>query len=199
MTQFKCSHCLPGLSALYPTLDHLTSRYSNQEITNHSTILDNDEHEAARQLAMKAETELSALRTHIGDLISHLGMLRREAEHFKDALAHKTTISPIRILPPELISRIMLATLNIPEEDDLVVSLNPSYSRPLLPSTDCTSSPWALSQVCHTWREIALGCSPIWCHLYFDLREFIIREPITCLASWGRFSAARSPSLFLSR
>ena len=102
---FKCSHCSPGFSSLFPTLDHLTSKYRNQDITDHnSTILGDDEHEAAIQLAMKAKTELSALQTHIDDAISHIEMLKREAEHYKNALlAHQTTISPIRTLPPELL------------------------------------------------------------------------------------------------
>lgn len=58
---------------------------------------------------------------------------------------HKVILSPVRRIPPEIISEIFLHTCG--------------YRYDVFNSRE---GPWVLGQICSRWRAVALNCSTIW-------------------------------------
>ncbi|KAK1215003.1 hypothetical protein PQX77_022414 [Marasmius sp. AFHP31] len=120
--------------------------------------------------AYKAEIlEASAQMSAIDDKLEHLEravfVLKQERIRIAGVVGkYRRMLRPIHKLPPELLTRIFLLSVDKSDVHDyasllvqLPSSLNPSQH------------PWALSQVCQSWRKLALSSPTLWSFLSFAL------------------------------
>jgi hypothetical protein len=99
-------------------------------------------------------TTLSALFQDITHLENRLHIL---CERYCDSRAkvqrYQAVLSPVRLLPPELVRKIFLFCIG-----------NSPAEAPPLPDTP----PLSLTQICSGWREVALATSELWKNITFS-------------------------------
>jgi hypothetical protein len=167
---FKCNRCLDQPKSRYPTLEHLCS---DQVLTkNISDIRSRRVREpiTAANMTRTADIELASIRRHIQEMRDHLDLLQCLAGRYESALSvYKYSTSVLYHFPNELLERIMLSTLDIPEAEDEIIGLNLNIGSPGYIVRDTRRGPWVLAQVCHAWRLVALACPRLWSCMHLNM------------------------------
>jgi hypothetical protein len=158
-------------SSLYPILSTFLSNLSNKEflpIVHTNAIPDEALASSITADLHKSRIELSELDLEIYEWekrLKHLKWLWELRKRCRDAIRrHEAVLSPIRRLPIELISQIMLFASAISR---------PSLREdgyPIINYYSCLDNEWrvrSLALVCTDWREAALACPRIWSHIIF--------------------------------
>ncbi|KAJ7482207.1 hypothetical protein B0H11DRAFT_2022082 [Mycena galericulata] len=116
-----------------------------------------------QKILEKKRTELFLLGAQISELQSRLQNLQSQhADLASEITQYQSIISPIRLLPPEIIGEIFL------------------YFIPSLPHPhfDRIKLPWKLGHICHLWREIAISLGELW-----SVLDLYYRSPSACTTS----------------
>ncbi|KAJ7093287.1 hypothetical protein B0H15DRAFT_971676 [Mycena belliarum] len=126
--------------------------------TNFSHLLDSnrvpldEESLAIRRLVTTGQNGLRTLDAHIDSLQKSLSKLvRRRGAMEEYVRKHKSILSPVRRLPPELLCTIFLMT--------------PPFIRRLKAKT-VNQPPWRLGHVCRAWRQAALSLPLLWSSIH---------------------------------
>jgi hypothetical protein len=107
-----------------------------------------------------AEKEYQAFEAEFAQACSaSAGLLHRQAEHRKNNDDHKTVLSPSRRLPADILYKIFSlypgsAAINVQTCFRESVVRDDSF--------DTRKGPWVLSQVCKSWRSVALAFPRLW-------------------------------------
>ncbi|KAJ7482203.1 hypothetical protein B0H11DRAFT_2022057 [Mycena galericulata] len=118
----------------------------------------------------KKKNELLALETQISALRSRLRIVQgQHTDLAAEITQYRSIISPIRLLPPEIMGEIFLYF--VPTFDSYDYD---GYSSGV-------QLPWKLGHICHSWRTIALSLSQLWSVL--DLHDY--RSPRECTMPWS--------------
>jgi hypothetical protein len=179
----RCHASEPTCPALRDMSSHCAAQ-TRRHLSDTNTTLDDHTLLHARESAQKSEVELTSLQEHIWDLRAELGRLTKQVYRYEQCLHdQKAAISAIRRFPAELICRIMLLALGIPNpEDD-----EPSEPRlRVIPYdvSDCDLGPWPLSQVCRSWRNVALGFPRMWSCVRVRFRKNFSPPPLELLQAY---------------
>ncbi|KAK7048682.1 hypothetical protein R3P38DRAFT_2870878, partial [Favolaschia claudopus] len=113
--------------------------------------------------------------------------LREKREALKQPIdAHRALISPIRLLPLDILAEIFLACL-------------PSKREALI---DESKAPLLLGRICRHWRAVAYSTPTLWSSIHipweFDCPPAILTRLETIVEAWLRRSAACSLSVSLA-
>jgi hypothetical protein len=129
-----CSNCgfVAGMPFVIPS-----SPFERIMCTNRALL--GSETERVREIALETENDLTQLEDQIALLHRERDKLRRYVE------SHKVLLSPIRRLPPEILSEIFLACLT-PWNEMLTLAI-----------FDVKSLPWLPGHICSQWRAVALS------------------------------------------
>jgi hypothetical protein len=157
-------------SSLYPVLSTFLSNLSNKTslpILHINAIPHETLAASIAEDLCKSRIELSELDLEIYEWERRLKWLREWRERCRDAIRrHEAVLSPVRRLPIELISQIMLSALSISRpsfrEDGRPINRHDDYC--------CAKNEWgvqSLALVCTDWREAAVTCPRIWSHILF--------------------------------
>ncbi|KAJ7646956.1 hypothetical protein FB45DRAFT_708065, partial [Roridomyces roridus] len=104
----------------------------------------------ARDLTSRTAVRLTSLDDEILALEDRLEHLKAErAQLFKYHSDNVSILSPLRRMPPEVLTDIFSWTLP---------ALHPMHGN----ARDVNQSPWTLAQVCRRWRDVALSTSSLW-------------------------------------
>ncbi|KAJ7465915.1 hypothetical protein FB451DRAFT_1041076, partial [Mycena latifolia] len=110
---------------------------------------------------------------------------RRRAALLQSLNAHKSIISPIRRLPPEILGEIfsfsVYATYYFGDISEV--------SGPL-----ANQAPWVFTHVCRRWAAVALGTPMLWTMIFLDLDRLGERGAVSMTKLW----LARSRNLPLT-
>ncbi|KAJ6563604.1 hypothetical protein DFH09DRAFT_477879 [Mycena vulgaris] len=105
-----------------------------------------------------ASAYIDELEPHIALLDEALAFLsRRHAALLASLNAHKSIVSPIRRLPPELLGEIFS------------FSVHATYSLRGVSGPPCRRAPWLLAHVCSRWAAVALASPVLWTMVSLDL------------------------------
>ncbi|KAJ8089287.1 hypothetical protein PM082_014535 [Marasmius tenuissimus] len=110
---------------------------------------------------VEALEHVSLLGNKIERLNTVVALLEMERERIKDVVVkYRSMLRPIHRLPPELLSRIFsFSTENHAGIADLSEGFRgQDFPTSLRPSRH----PWVLSQVCQSWRKLALNSPSLW-------------------------------------
>ncbi|KAK0212087.1 hypothetical protein DFS33DRAFT_1278965 [Desarmillaria ectypa] len=147
----ECRSVLPGKS-IAPAL--LSSRL--KELSSCNDVPLDSERTALEAVVREGESNLSSLPQRIAAVRETLKILLKEqtrtVKHITNA---KTLLNPVRRLPADVLIEIFTACL--PEHMD---------------SLDAKSAPWILSQVCASWRQIALESARLWAHIQLEMDSY---------------------------
>ncbi|KAK7047137.1 hypothetical protein VNI00_006802 [Paramarasmius palmivorus] len=111
--------------------------------------------------------EMKAAQAHLERLDATIALLDTERARLNQILdKYKVILHPIRVIPPEIMRRIFAICA---EPDDGSKTLTTS----LLPS----GMPWVVSQVCRSWRSIALSTPCLWTSVVLDIRPLGTMHP----------------------
>lgn len=126
---------------------HLDAEYSRFRHLTHSNVVPSEvEVREVETIISREVHELSVLEPKIKELQASLDKLLQErAQRSAYLKAFKVTLSPVRRLPPELVSAIF--------------RLACSERYPLPPPSDFRPPHLTVSQICSGWRKVALGLS----------------------------------------
>jgi len=131
----------------------LHSQFQNVLNTNHSAS--SLEIGQIQELLIQPTQELNRLNSEIQHLKSTLSYLFAQREKLQGFVnSHRALISPVRRLPPEVLSEIFVHCLQDKERN---------------PTRSVGEAPLLLTLVCRRWREIALSTTRLWrcIHIYF--------------------------------
>ena len=104
---------------------------------------------------MAGQKEISGLHEDISRVETFLQQLKNEFQVLQKCVAeHEAVLSPARRLLPELWSEIFLLCTQQPLEGIFLYDVPNIYSR--------TTGPLLFTQVCQTWRDIALSSPRLW-------------------------------------
>ncbi|KAJ6506274.1 hypothetical protein C8R47DRAFT_1101732 [Mycena vitilis] len=103
-----------------------------------------------RDIISRGETQVDALDGQIDELRGQMRHLKsslaelkqRKAEAAEDVSRHRSAISAVRRVPPELICEILIMALS--------------------PGRDKFRPPWWSGHICQSWRQAALGYTSFW-------------------------------------
>lgn len=105
---------------------------------------------------------LAILDKTIADMQNTVQLMRSEREWVAAELAELRQVSsPVRRLPPEVLSEIFLACIN----EDIF------HKTHLEDSLDARKAPWVLSRICRRWRGIATSDARLWSTICIDLTK----------------------------
>ena len=145
-------------SALRTTLRHL-ARINDPPVMMRALLESNgtpkpEQREEIRLMLGAARLDMDQLSESIDVLQLTLDQLKsHRATHLSLLESYQAIISPCRCLPPEVLTRIFMETIECPSLD---------HDFPRHGSLDVTQGPWPLSQVSRSWREIALCYPQLW-------------------------------------
>ncbi|KAK7022108.1 hypothetical protein R3P38DRAFT_3538325 [Favolaschia claudopus] len=159
-----------------PFADHLGTNYvpSDAEVAE------------IRSLLAGPEDDLASLDAEIEALERALMELREKREALKQPIdAHRALISPIRLLPLDILAEIFLACL-------------PSKREALI---DDSKAPLLLGRICRSWRAVAYSTPTLWSSIHipweYDCPPAILTRLEAIVEAWLRRSAACSLSVSL--
>ncbi|KAL0062402.1 hypothetical protein AAF712_010748 [Marasmius tenuissimus] len=113
---------------------------------------------------IEALAQISVINSRIDRLNAMVGLLVEERARIEDiAGEYRTMLRPINRLPSELLTRIFLFSTDI-----ATVDISNGFRGPQPPtSLDPLKHPWVLSQVCQSWRRLALDTPSLWSLISF--------------------------------
>ena len=123
--------------------------------TNHALCRSELKH--AREIVLEVEDDLARLEDQIAQLQQKRDALMKYA---KD---HRALLTPIRRVPPEILSDIFLACL---PPVRLIQQPQPESS-----VFDVKSPPWVFGHVCGQWRAVALSSPRLWSSVSVDANK----------------------------
>jgi len=117
------------------------------------------ETQAIRQAIVEADRKMAELVKIAGPLpATEKEPYHKQISDFIDFVdTHKGVVSPVRVLPPELLSEIFIHVVPPPNLDNVKKSY---WTQP-----HPISQPYTISQVSHSWREVALSIPSIWANI----------------------------------
>ncbi|KAK0190768.1 hypothetical protein F5146DRAFT_567697 [Armillaria mellea] len=165
---------------------------------------------AIRGLIADQTRRVSALQTQVAHLASYrqdllaqvstvdgsIAALERERERVSQAIQEqKRLLSPVRRLPPEVLSLIFLETIVFP------IKRTPSASESEWWDIELAESAmWSVEQVCRQWRRVSVSFPELWSYINITITDDNFREDgyayVRCLAH--QFSRSRLCPLSLS-
>ncbi|KAL0572451.1 hypothetical protein V5O48_009520 [Marasmius crinis-equi] len=139
--------------------DALYSRFS------HTNSYPSPHEDAAIQGEIaEAITQISFINDAIGQLRETMSALDGEKHRLEGVMErYRSILRPVHRLPPEILSKIFRLTLDFSASSNaegLARIQPPSSLCPLRP-------PWVPSQVCRSWRQLALGTPDLWTFVSF--------------------------------
>ncbi|THU92377.1 hypothetical protein K435DRAFT_613542, partial [Dendrothele bispora CBS 962.96] len=126
--------------------------------------------------------------TEIARLEMAISSLKHKRANLKRYLAnYSSLLSPIRHLPPEILTLVFLFLCREP-----INEFDNSNLNIVLPAFN-------LSRVCATWRQVALNTPAIWSNVLFDLKKrFCFQKKIKLTSSFIRLWLERSSQVPLN-
>jgi hypothetical protein len=149
-----------GFERLFPSLNSLLSTHEAAKRAGISLVYTTEELHSARDIGEKAEAELHSMR----ELMRRL--TERSASYEEAFKVHDSAMAPIKRIPTELLERILLASLGIPNRGEEVLSLDVHLHYDKV--TQTTGGVWALREVCHQWKVLVESSPRMWTSLYID-------------------------------
>ncbi|KAJ7663944.1 hypothetical protein DFH06DRAFT_1128304 [Mycena polygramma] len=132
--------------------------------TRHHTLLnsneppDDSESSFIRSVISRTDARVAHLDEKIAKLWAQLEHLEKDRASLSSYRARNSAIlSPLRRMPPEILSEIFLWTL--PSINDVLGKLGTA------------ASPWMLPQISSRWRAIALTTAPLWSLIAVDYSQ----------------------------
>ncbi|KAK1214990.1 hypothetical protein PQX77_022415 [Marasmius sp. AFHP31] len=165
MKQLRCSDCNFDIESSRATIqkppDSLYQHY-----LSHNGYPPLDQVDLLAPAMNEAKAQVSLLDNTIARMKATIAALEAEQARVVEVVArYQTILRPVHRLPPELLTRIFLVSL-----DPLIVPEN-AIARTYPPhSLDSSKVPWTLGQVCRTWRQLALQTPGLWSFISFSLR-----------------------------
>ncbi|KAJ7162804.1 hypothetical protein C8R43DRAFT_919699 [Mycena crocata] len=99
--------------------------------------------------------QLAAAFSLLEEMEIDLALINTRRERLIEVIrAHKSVVSRLRSLPPEVLSLIFLA---VPPDDECGLMFR---------------TPWLLTTICHRWRAVALATPALWTATHFMLEEW---------------------------
>ncbi|KAF7366672.1 F-box domain-containing protein [Mycena sanguinolenta] len=153
-----CSKCgSPSFSSPGPIID-----VSITPETRHYTLLNTNEPPDDSELTFihSVVSETSARLTRLDDEISKLQEKLKQLEDERATLLsyrtrNKAILSPLRRMPPEVLSEIFSWTL-LPTIDALGIGFH------------MAQSPWLLTRISSRWRAVCLSTTSLWSRIVID-------------------------------
>ncbi|PBK69804.1 hypothetical protein ARMSODRAFT_974896 [Armillaria solidipes] len=144
------------------------------------------ESDAIRGLIAEQTRCVSALQTQVAHLESYrqdllaqvstvddkISALERERERVSQAIREKKRLlSPVRRLPPEVLSLIFLETIVFP------IKRTPSASESEWWDIELAESPmWSIEQVCRQWRMVSVSFPELWSYINITITDDNFKE-----------------------
>ncbi|EAU87160.2 hypothetical protein CC1G_05849 [Coprinopsis cinerea okayama7 len=130
-----------------------------ESILHSSFVPNDDEAVAVRDYIQHSKASLSNLDTEIERLRASLQALEfRRLTLQEDIAQHEASLSPLRRLPPEILSEIFLYA-----QGDATVSW------PRVDTTGASDIPWKFGRVCSYWRTVFMSLPKLWSRINIDL------------------------------
>ncbi|KAK7461347.1 hypothetical protein VKT23_008525 [Stygiomarasmius scandens] len=158
-------------------MDHATSEYPElnvvRRLLRHNCPCSEQEEYYLRQRLFQLSEELATLETRLKQRRAKSKSdgkpsLLKQHSHLKQLeQAYKTVLSPLRYFPPEIMTIIFAMTVE-PISLDTDVGTLERAGRPstkvagMLTQAQSRTGPYALSQVCSSWRQLALDMPCLW-------------------------------------
>ncbi|KAF7340700.1 ABC protein [Mycena sanguinolenta] len=161
---FRCPNCGDVYSG--PLAPEPTTHLSVTRGTRHHTLLNTNEPPEDSELTfIHSVVSKTCIRLkHLDDEISKIQERLKQLEDERAALSsfrtrNKAILSPLRRMPPEVLSEIFSWTLL--SVHDLVG----------ITSFDMAESPWFLTQISSRWRAVSLSTPSLWSRVVIDHRS----------------------------
>ncbi|KAG7089141.1 hypothetical protein E1B28_010849 [Marasmius oreades] len=152
-TCYKRSHDLSTVHYLqhhYP-LPHRYMLESNESPYYPESIHLRKTYENAKKVKKRLEDDIARLKERV------IPRLEMELAHVATVVVeHALVLAPMRVIPTEVLLRIMSFYLGPDNQIDLL---------------NLTTSAWRLAHVCQRWRSIVLGTPSFWSNITIDLRD----------------------------
>ncbi|KAK1231164.1 hypothetical protein PQX77_005690 [Marasmius sp. AFHP31] len=135
------------------------SRSLYAHYSNKNTYPSAHEEDLFKTGIIEALAQISLISNKIDRLNAAVTLLNEEKTRIEDILArYQCLLRPVLKLPPELLARIFLFSTDLLADD-----ISERFREQLPPtSLNPARHPWALSQVCQSWRRIALNTPRLW-------------------------------------
>jgi hypothetical protein len=154
-----------GFEKLFPSLHSLLSIHNAAKRDGISLVYTDEELSSALVIGRKAEAEVHALR----ELIQKLAQQSASCE---EALkAHSSAMAPMNRVPTEILERILLATLGIPNSGEDALSLDTQFEYSNAICTD--AGVWALRKVCRRWRTLVDSSPRMWTCFHLEFNSIV--------------------------
>ncbi|KAK0453825.1 hypothetical protein EV421DRAFT_1957950 [Armillaria borealis] len=133
------------------------------------------------------QTQVAHLESYRQDLLAQvstvddkISALERERERVSQAIREKKRLlSPVRRLPPEVLSLIFLETIVFP------IKRTPSASESEWWDIELAESPmWSIEQVCRQWRMVSVSFPELWSYINITITDDNLKKMAmrTCAA-----------------
>jgi hypothetical protein len=168
-TAYDNADLILGFEKLFPSLHSLLSIHNTAKHDGTSLVYTDEELGSALDIGRKAEAELHSMR----ELIQKL---TQQSASCEEALKfHSSATAPIRRIPTEILERILLATLGIPNNGESALSLDTHFEYGNVIQTD--AGVWILRQVCRRWKILVDSSPRMWTCLHLEFGPFDSKLP----------------------
>ncbi|KAJ7209220.1 hypothetical protein GGX14DRAFT_632450, partial [Mycena pura] len=121
----------------------------SEKILQSSYRLSPSEIGIATEIVSEGERQIADLDVAIARARIELEQLTQQREVVrKQVLEHRQAIRPVRRLPPEIVSKLLVSAL------------------PDTPHDDFADTPWYLGHICRYWRDVALAEPALWLDIF---------------------------------
>ncbi|KAK1228582.1 hypothetical protein PQX77_008369 [Marasmius sp. AFHP31] len=124
------------------------------------------EEKAVKTGIVEAVAQISLIGNKIDRLNEIIVLLGKERDRIEEVVPkYRSILRPVFRLPPEVLTRIFSLSVDNPTVEDADGFRGPRPPTSLSP----TKHPWVLSQVCRSWRNLALNTSSLWSFISFTI------------------------------
>ncbi|KAJ8089285.1 hypothetical protein AAF712_010746 [Marasmius tenuissimus] len=124
------------------------------------------EEKAVKTGIAEAVAQISLIGNKIERLNETITLLGKERDRLEEVTSkYRSILRPVFRLPPEVLARIFSLSVDTPaveDADGFRGQRPPTSLRP-------TKHPWVLSQVCQSWRSLALNTPSLWSFVSFTI------------------------------
>ncbi|KAK1220780.1 hypothetical protein PQX77_016428 [Marasmius sp. AFHP31] len=166
MEQLRCSDCNFDIESSRATIQG-PPNYLYRYHLRHNGYPSFDEVNPLAAEMREAQAQASLLGDTIARMEATVAALEAERGRVIGIVAqYRVILRPIHTLPPELLVRIFLLSIDPPMVlDSAIARVYPPHS------LDTSKTPWTLGQVCGSWRRLAHQTSGLWSSVSFSFRD----------------------------
>ncbi|KAK1222641.1 hypothetical protein PQX77_014502 [Marasmius sp. AFHP31] len=161
----RCPDCSFDLGASQSKIreppEALYSKYSTNNV-----FPSEQEKKVVKTAIAEAMAQISLISNTINRLYRIIALLGKERDRIDEVTSnYRSILRPVFRLPPEVLAMIFSLSMDPPTAENA-----DGFRGPRPPtSLDPTKHPWGLSQVCRSWRQLALSTPNSWSFVSFTI------------------------------